>query len=197
MKSLGLFSQLISVAVAVVIGYFYVQPTIIEIGVIQGDSSQYETERKKIEAINNQLAMNIATFESIPRIDKERLATYMPRSIDEVSVMRDISFIIELAAVTNTALSYDGPLANEKTIFSQDNDSDSSSLGQQAASPHSFTVGVQGTYAEVKEFLRLLEQNEYPLEVHNLSLETTEAGGMIAVMKLVTYLDELILVTPN
>lgn len=204
MKSLGLFSQIIAVGLALTIAYFYVQPTVAEIGDIQTETARYETERKKIEAINDQLTMHLATLDSIPPADKARLATYMPREVDDISIMRDISFIAERANMTNTALSYNGPLDEENRLFSQSDGTDSS-LADQAATPHSFTVDVQGSYDEIKNFLRLLELNEYPLEVHELSLSSNDAvagqetssASMTAAMTLVTYVDELVLVNGN
>jgi len=195
MNPLGLFSQVLAVVIALTIGYFYVQPTIDEIGVIQDDIATYTAERVKIESINNQLAMELAAFESISRSDKERLATYMPHFIDDISIMRDISFIVEQAGVTNTALSYEGAVDAERAVFSQANSQ--SSFSDQPPTSHSFSVNIQGSYDAVKTFLRLLERNEYPLEVHELSMATDEVGLITASMQLVTYVDELVLVSNN
>lgn len=200
MNPLGLFSQVGAVAIALTIGYFYVQPTISEIGIIQDDIATYKAERVKIEDINNQLATKRAAFDSISRSDKERLSTYMPRSIDDVSIMRDISFILEQAGVVSRALFYEGPLKQPNTVFSQSSsnqDDLQSGIGSQPATPHSFVVEVQGTYQQVKTLLRLLEQNEYPLEVHQLFMSADEVGIVSLNMELVTYVDELVLVNSN
>jgi hypothetical protein len=53
MKSIGLFSQIGAVLVAGVIGFYYVEPTITEIGVIQTDIAELQVERNKIAEINN------------------------------------------------------------------------------------------------------------------------------------------------
>lgn len=196
MNQLGLFSQIAAVALAVVIGVFYVQPTIDEIGVIQTDTERYQVERKKIESINNQLASSVATFESISRADKERLATYMPRFVDDISVMRDLTFMIDAAGLTNTGIVYDGEFRPERAVFTEQA-SGASALGEQAPTPHAVTVGVRGQYDQVKNFLRLLEQNEYPLEVHQLDLTADELGLITANMTLHTYADDLVLVTSN
>lgn len=181
--------------IALAIGYFYVQPTISEIGVIQDDIAIYTNERLKIETINTQLANEISAFESISRADKERLATYMPRFIDDISIMRDISFIVETAGVTNTTMTYEGVAEAQTAVFSQTNSQ--SEFSDQPPTSHSFTVVIEGTYEEVKLFLRLLEQNEYPLEVHELSMTTDGFNLITANMKLVTYVDELVLVSNN
>jgi hypothetical protein len=178
------------------IGYFYIVPTIDEIGMIQTDTATYKEERVKIESINNQLAEDLATFESISRADKERLATYMPGVVDDISVMRDISFIVEQADVTSTALSYDGLQEAKRSILSQTGGT-VSALGDNAATAHSFALDIQGTYEDTKTFLRLLEQNEYPLEVHELNITTDENGLINASMKLITYVDTLVLVSGN
>jgi hypothetical protein len=195
MNPLGLFSQVLAVAMAISIGYFYVQPTIDEIGTVQDDIATYAAERVKIESINSQLAVQLAAFESISRADKVRLATYMPRTMDDIAIMRDVSFIVEQAGVTNTELSYDGLKQSEKAVFSQT--SSQSDFGDQPATAHSFKVGIQGTYTEIKAFLQLVEQNEYPLEVHELSITTDETELLSANMQLVTYVDELVLVSNN
>ena len=196
MNPLSLFSQMLAVALALAIGYFYVQPTIQEIGAIQTDIAIYKVELVKIESVNNQLTEEMAALESISRTDKERLATYMPRFIDDISIMRDISFIVDRAGVMNTGLSYDGVDQSTKTVFSQGDDS-RSALGDQSATPHSFTVDVEGSYDEIKAFLRLLEQNEYPLEVHELSMSVGDTGSLTASMQLITYVDQLVLVSSN
>ena len=196
MNQLGLFSQIAAVILAIVIGVFYVQPTIDEIGIIQTDTERYQVERKKIESINNQLATNVAAFESISRADKERLATYMPRFVDDIGVMRDLTFMIEQAGLSNTGLSYDGEYIAERTVFTEDS-SQASALGDQAPTPHSVTVSVRGGYDQIKNFLRLLEQNEYPLEVHKLDIAADEFGLIDAQMTLITYADELALLNGN
>ena len=196
MKSIGLFSQIGAVIVAIGIGYYYVQPTITEIGNLQTDIAEYQTERKKIEAINDTLAQKVATYQGISRVDKQKLAIYMPRTIDDINILRDITFIAQEAQVVTTALAYDGAETQSSSRFSED-DVSGSSLGDLEATPHPFTVDVQGSYTDIKQFLLLLEQNEYPLEVHQLSLAVDEFGTMSASMTLITYVDELVLVNRN
>jgi len=196
MNTLSLFSQISAITIAVTIGYFYVQPTIEEIGVIQTDTATYQTERVKIEAINSQLAANVSAFQSISRIDKERLAAYMPKTLDDISIMRDISFIAQEALVNKTSLEYEGVPAEGRQVFSQNEDSQLSERNK-PATPHAFDVTIEGSYSNIKAFLRLLEQTEYPLEVHELEISTNEAASLSARMQLVTYVDHLVLVNDN
>lgn len=192
MNSLALFPQMLAVAVAIVIGYFYVQPTIDEIGQLQTDTSRYQVEREKVQAVNAQLAASVANEESIPPADRQRLAIYMPRTIDDVSIMRDITYIVRESNLANTALSYGGRLDSDEPTFSQS--SNDAMLGFEPATPYAFSVGVSGTYPQIKDFLRLLEQNEYPLDVYSMSLSADETGVMTSTLTLVTYADEGILI---
>jgi hypothetical protein len=196
MKSIGLFSQIGAVLGAGVIGFYYVEPTITEIGVIQTDIAELQVERNKIAEINNTLNQKIATFESISRVNKEKLAVYMPRLIDDINVLRDITFIMSEAGVVNTGLAYDGAPNANTSVLSED-DGGSAAFGDQQPTKHSFTVAIEGSYTNIKEFLSLLEQNEYPLEVHELSLQADEFGDISASMILVTYTDDLVLVNDN
>jgi len=195
MKSIGLFSQIGAVLVAFGIGYYYVQPTITEIGVIQTDIAEYQAERKKIEDINSTLDQKTAIFQGISPADKKKLAVYMPPLIDDLSILRDITFIMEEAQLVNNGLSYGGGGEENSSGFSEADDAQSSNVQQ--AVPHSFSVEVQGSYDQIKQFLLLLEQNEYPLEVHEMSLQTDDFDIMTASMTLVTYADQLSLVTDN
>jgi len=196
MKSIGTFSQIGAVLVAGVIGFYYVQPTINEIGAIQTDIAELQLERNKIADINNNLDQKLATLQSVSRSNKEKLATYMPRLVDDIAVLRDLSYIMLEAGVTNTVLAYDGIQADRVSVLSED-DNTSSTLGDLQPTAHSFTVGVQGDYLAIKQLLSLLEQNEYPLEVHQLSLAADEFGIMSADMTLVTYADDMVLVNSN
>jgi hypothetical protein len=52
---------------------------------------------------------------------------------------------------------------------------------------HSFSMTFQASYAQLKEILRLFETNEYPLEVHQLSVTSIEGGFLEVQATLITY----------
>jgi hypothetical protein len=53
--------------------------------------------------------------------------------------------------------------------------------------PHVFNLSVDATYDQLKGLLRLLEQNNYPLEVHALDIQKSEGGFLNVSLDLVTY----------
>lgn len=197
MNPLGLFSQISAAVIAITIGYFYVQPTVEQIGQIQTDIVVYQTERQEIESIIAQLDRKVAEYESISPANKTMLDTYMPTSIDDISIMRDLSFIIEQANLRSTALSYNGVTDGNATVL-QRSANPNTVLADRSATPYSFTVSVNGEYAQIKDFLRILEQNEYPLDVYNMSLSADQFDRINSTMTLVSYIhEEQSLVTEN
>ena len=52
---------------------------------------------------------------------------------------------------------------------------------------HGFSLTASGSYADIKLFLSFLEQNNYPLEVHDMRITTTESGLLDVDLIIVTY----------
>jgi hypothetical protein len=190
MKPLGLVSQILSIGLAVLITVFYTKPEFTEISQIQSQIKNYNLERQRADDTNQKLAMLVSKMESVPVSDRTRLATYMPQILDEVSVLRDIQFIVSDAGVTYKTLKYNGIVADnsEKARLSQDETNTN-------IEPHEFTVSVDGEYDQLKDFFSMLEQNKYPLQVYKLSLtasDENESGGYLAAeASLVTYTTEV------
>lgn len=190
MKSLGLFSQILTIALSVIIAVFYVQPTVLEIGQVQTETETYIEEREKVSSLNDKLQANLALVQAVSPEDNRKLAIYMPSSVDDISVMRDIEFMVNEAGLLFSDLSYDG---EEDAVSAYDvSDVPGPALGDLAPSLHMFALTVSGEYDQIKDLLVLLETNEYPLEVHSFDLSQDELGSMGASMVLVTYSDDVI-----
>jgi len=193
MKSLGLFSQISAIIISVVIGVFFVQPIVTEIGEIQTDISSYQDERQKVQVVNASLAEDVTFLQGISPLDRQKLATYMPRVVDDIAVLRDIEFMVAEAGLVYNSLAYEG-IEQEVLSFVEDVDS---VLGDNVPTKHSFSVDVTGGYTDIKTFMRILEQNNYPLEIHALDIAALETGLMSASMTLVTYSDDAVLLSNN
>jgi len=193
MKSLGLFSQISAIIISVVIGVFFVQPIVTEIGEIQTDISSYQDERQKVQVVNASLAEDVTFLQGISPLDRQKLATYMPRVVDDIAVLRDIEFMVAEAGLVYNSLAYEG-IEQEVLSFVEDVDS---VLGDNVPTKHSFSVDVTGRYTDIKTFMRILEQNNYPLEIHALDIAALETGLMSASMTLVTYSDDAVLLSNN
>jgi hypothetical protein len=106
----------------------------------------------------------------------------MPTFLDEVAVLRDLEIIAELAGVNYTTIKYNGE--------SVDNSEKARMLTESnGATAHEFDVAIEGTYARVKDFLSLLEQNQYPLQVQVLTMGALEGGFLQVEATLATYVN--------
>jgi len=179
----GLFSQILMIGAAVAIVMTYIQPALVGVQETQENTGLYQAERQKISAVNSLLTNQASRLDAIAASDKKRLATYMPDDVDEVDVPRTIQAIAVQSGVLFKNVVYESLL-----------DSYLRNQTAQAGTypiPHVFTVTVDGTYLQIKDMLRLLEQNDYPLEVHELTISVLDGGFLSATMRIVTYANSL------
>ena len=183
----GLFSQLVAIAVAVGIVITYIQPTFVKIGQTQDDIGVYRDEQVKVATVNSQLAALSNQINQIPELDKRALETYLPdaANIDNIAIPRDLEAMVEEA----------GARFGQATLL--DSGSTDSEPVDRNLSAHVIELTFAGTYNQTKEFFTLLEQNNYPLEVHSLFIKPLDQGAFLDVtVSLMTYSYES-LVTNN
>ena len=178
----GLFTQIALVILSVGIVVTYIKPAFEGVAEVQDQITAFQTEREKIDQVNLQLKTLTASAESVSLDDKERLLTYMPNSVDTIAVPRDLTFIAQEAGVILKDVSYGG-VPNEAV------DEEAVSAFELSAnpSPHMLSLTVQGNYSQIKNLFAVLEQNNYPLEVHNLEIQKVEGGFLEATVDIVTY----------
>ncbi len=177
----GLFSQLIMIGIAVAIVFTYIQPTLTNIQTVQEDIAEYQAERAKVSEVNKLLEKQVADVEAISTDDKSRLVTYLPDDVDIIEVPRTVEAIALEAGVLFKGIVYE-------SVSDRYLDEESSGA---VAVPHLFSVTVDGTYSQIKTMLSLMEQNNYPLEVHELTIDVLEGGFLSATMQVVTYANDL------
>ncbi len=167
----SLFFQIILAALAISIAVIYVQPTFIRIGAAQDAISQYKVEREKVSEVNQILSTLVNRLNGISATDRKALVTYMPDKVDNVAVSKDIFNLAGASGLEIRNIVYD-----EK---SQLNQVPVVATSSHLTIPikHTFTASVVGTYEQTKAFLLLLEQSNYPLEVHDLKITTATADA--------------------
>ncbi len=158
----GLFSQISMIVLAVAIAFTYVKPTFDEIGKIQDDIAKYQTELSGVVYVNSQLAKHVASMDGVSIDDKRRLLTYLPNEIDEIAVARDLKNITDLSGAQYMNVESNGLAENIEK------DPDPMNPRPQAVS---FDLSAEGSYEEIKNLFKLMEQNDYPLEVQGVSID--------------------------
>ena len=164
-------------ALSVGILFFYVHPTFSKIGETQDAISQYQIETAKVSEVNAKLQNYVNRINSISAADMRALLTYMPDEVDHVAVTRDIFNMAEATEVYLSGVQY----SELQQVYA---------LGvPDEADPnaHSFMIDALGTYEDIKAFLAMFEQNNYPLEIHEAQLSATETGLVQLNATVVTY----------
>ena len=152
---------------------FYVHPTFTNIGKIQESILLYQTESSKVIEVNTKLASFTQRLNAMQQSDIRSLMTYLPDTVDHMAVSADI---LNMAVESGVFL---------ESIRS--NEGVSSVLANEPTTKHTFVLGITGTYSNIKTFLAKLEENNYPLETHNLVISASETDLMKATLSVVTY----------
>ncbi|MEM9336376.1 MAG: hypothetical protein AAGA35_00785 [Patescibacteria group bacterium] len=170
MMHYNVFVQIAIAIIAVVIGFTYVMPTFAEIRQVQDDIAELDRATAQVAEVNTLLADLVAQVSAVSADDRLSLIRFMPDTVDQLRVLRDIDTIAQESNVILEGLS-----VGDVT------EGDSSTSNVVNALPDSFTsyrfdVEVTGTYESIKQFLLNLEQNDYPLHVYALNAAPAEAG---------------------
>lgn len=176
------YSQITTIALAVAVVITYVKPTFESIGLMQDDIGTYQVERNKVIAVNSKLANLLSGVDSVTNEEKKRLSVYLPNSVDDIAVQRDLWYIVQGSGVYFNNLSYEG--VSEQLSATNVPGSDSPNVKPLA---HQFSLAVEGTYVQIKNLLSLLEQNEYPFEVREVSIQPIEGGFLTVQLQLFTF----------
>lgn len=166
----GLFTQIGMIVLSIVIVFTYVKPEFVKIGEMQDEISVYNEEIRKVDSVNSQLATLKSKMDSTSQENKRRLQIYMPDSIDELNVMRDIGIIYTLAGFKNAIVKYDG-------FGSKSGSTKKSSQLKDSV----YSVEVEGDYDKLKILFDLLEMNHYPIEMIELDVTRSEETGLLSI----------------
>jgi hypothetical protein len=168
MMSKNLLVQVAMIALSIGIVVTFVEPTFSEIGELQDDIAVYQTEQRKVSEVNNQLSSLVRVLNEVVPDDQRRLLTYMPDTVDTISVVRDLSLISNEAGV----LFVSAVSAGLKNATNQSEKVADSIQPKE----HLFNLSVEGTYGQLKNLFILLEQNNYPMEAQNIVVQKREGG---------------------
>ena len=176
----SLFTQLLLAALGLALIFVYIQPTLTRIAETRDSIELYKAEQQRVSDVNKRLALLVNEVNSISPSDQRALLTYMPDQVDDASVSRDIFTISQIADVEIRDI--------------KASDTSRSKVEEGVPVLHTYDIKMNGPYDNVKQFLSLLEQNDYPLEVHELVASAvdndTERQGeddLLLELKVVTY----------
>lgn len=177
---IGFFSQLMLFILSIMVIVTYVKPELGEMKSVQDKIASYKEERQKVSAVNATLSDLKNRVMSVSAEDNKRLLTYMPNTVDTLAIPRDIKAMSDEAGVIVKDIKYDGaaqPPVGEALVLSDQ-------LEPQA---HTFSLVLEGSYAQLKQMFASFEQNAYPLEVRKLTMVRQKGGFLQALVDVQTY----------
>lgn len=183
----GLISQIAIIILSVGIIVSYVKPTMDTVASHQDQIAIYQTERDKVREVNGKLSALVSQINSIDGDSQLRLLTYLPDEVDTIAVPRTLEAIaLQSGMVLESVTHEDGGNGNQGAS----SDPQYVDEGLSRDTPPDFDefgVSLQGSYEQMKTFLRLLEQNEFPLEVASIEVAQVETDVLSVVLTIRTY----------
>jgi hypothetical protein len=168
------------IVLAACIVFLYVMPTVETITATKSKTAQYQVELERVTGVNDLLNTHIKNIDSISNAQKNALNEYLPNSVDEIAVLRDIEAIVAESGSTIATLAFVDTPAEAIPV------EDGNVIPSQLV-PHTFNLAVEGTYPTIKNLFSLLEVNKYQLYVDTVELTPGEGSLVTATIKLVTY----------
>lgn len=177
------FIQLGMVILAVSIFLLYIKPTVADIRATQDQVAIYQSELDRVNEVNNTLQDHINEINLLPLSGVQALERYLPITIDEIAVMRDLLLITKEVDVQVTALDYTG--SKSETADSQD--SEEGAVVSESGIPTLFSLGVTASYDSFKQLLKALEVNNYRFTVESVEVTPAEDDLLTIQLSLATY----------
>lgn len=173
-------SQIVLVIVAILVAFMYIRPGFSDISVQQDEYQQIQSAIATADEFSRTLNQLQSQVASISQSDRDALETYLPDEADQITTMWILDTVASEAGVQIDSISVaDNDSAEDGGA--NDNDFDTvageSIVGTEAASGVTFSVDVSGSYNAFKEFLRLIEQNEFPLLPQKLTIGESVDNG--------------------
>jgi hypothetical protein len=162
------------IVIAIVIVFVYIKPTFAKIRSTQETTAAYVSESEKVSDVNLLLKKQVAIVDGVAPADVDALKRYIPDTVDDVVVMKDL-----LAIFTALKLPLNTIGGGGANLAAAENGSN--------LVPHSFTVASQMTYTDLKRLLRALEVNDYLLQIDSLNITPSNSGSLGVSLVITTF----------
>jgi hypothetical protein len=182
MKQASLITHLMLLTVAVMIGYVYIYPTVLAIGVNQDTAVMFNNEIPKVKEFNSQLEQKLMVINSIPFEERQKLSIYMPLSFDELALLRTFEAIMLSVGIEPSALEFERGETDASAASSQDG---------KANIPYTIVANVSASFVAREEvvmnFLDAVALSTVPFVLETLELTPTEDGRVTVEVMYSTY----------
>lgn len=171
-------SAMAIIVAALLLGFFYIQPTFEAIGEIQDEIFVYKDSADKATEVNSQLNQLLGEIDSLRQSDVLALETYLPTAVGRLQVMYDVETLAQRSGLTIAEIftleteDVGGLQAEDIANLDIDPEEQAALLSLQQVEHVDTQVTVRGSYTNLKRFLDSLAANQYPLEVVSLEFSS-------------------------
>jgi len=164
-------TPILSIAIALFVFFFFVQPRLDTIKLLRAEAQQYEDAVERATELNALLSNLITQKNSINQVNQERLNALIPTEIDEVRLLVDLNEIARSHNMLIGNIQVDQGDSNN----SAETESENGGIVDIENFVHSdISFGLIGTYEQFKEMLRDIEQSLIRMEVINITFNAGE-----------------------
>jgi hypothetical protein len=180
MNKLSFLTQIGMIAIAVAIVIMYIEPKISVIRETQDLTTSYEVETENVSQVNESLRAKISTIDSIPPDDLLALSRFVPSTIDEISILKDLGIMIETQLIPEYDIAYKGNNSDRVSVEEEPNE-------YGPVFEHYFSVSFESDYPQLKALLAQLQINDYLLQVDNLKITESKDDLIKVDMSLTSF----------
>lgn len=169
------------IVVAGAIGYLYIFPTIGQIRDNQDTAVVFNREVAQVSGVNSQLQQKLTAINNIPLENKQKLVTYMPDSLDDVTFMRTMESILFSAGIEPASLQFgSGSKDSEDQGSSADSSEETSVASTEKTIQSTVSVSFETDESSLYSFFDAVEQSSMPFVLKEATLTPSESGGITA-----------------
>ena len=188
MARTSLLVHIVMIVIAGTIGFLYIYPMIGQIRENQDTAVTFSREVTRVSAVNTQLDQKLSAINSIPLADKQKLITYMPDTLDDVSFLRTMEAILIDSGIEPSSLNFGGGGSgddNDNDIQGQEAQMDSfGEINNVVESPKTIqsdiSVSFETDETTLYNFFNAVENSAVPFVVKSAVLAPSEGGGITA-----------------
>lgn len=167
-------TPILSIAIALFAYFFYIQPLFTDINSVKQEIAQYDEAVKNANEKNQLLNNLIAKKNSYSEFERNRLDSLIPREVDEVRLLVDLT---EIARSHNMLIGNISVSNNvDASGFSSNTANSNDSVDHNSFINSDITFGLIGTYEQFKGFLQDIERSLVLMEIINIAFTSGDGS---------------------
>jgi len=177
MARTSLLAHIAMIVIAGTIAFMYIYPTIQQIRQNQDTAVLFSGEVAKVSEVNAKLQQKVSAINSIPLQDKQKLVTYMPDSLDDVSILRIMEAILITVGIEASTLQFgSGGSEDNGQDVSFDSTLENNVVNDSKTVQSTVAVAFEADEASLFTFFEAVERSSVPFVVKEVELAPSESG---------------------